>query len=64
MLITLKEYCARLGKNHATGRQRCDRGAFKTAQKLGRDWFIDENEPWIDHRTDTHSKRWKKKTEE
>ena len=64
MLITLKEYCLRHNKNHCTARQRCGRGAFKTAQKIGRDWFIEEDEPWIDNRTDTHSKRWKKNTEE
>ena len=64
MLITLKEYCLRNGKNDKTARQRAARGSFKTAQKIGRDWFIEEDEQWIDNRTDTHSKRWKKKTEE
>ena len=26
------------------------RGSFASAQKLGRDWFVDEDEPWPDRR--------------
>jgi hypothetical protein len=26
------------------------RGGFKTAQKIGRNWLIDESEEWKDHR--------------
>ena len=50
MLIPLKEYALRNGKKPATARQRANRGAFITAVKMGRDWFIDENEPWEDNR--------------
>lgn len=49
-LITLKEYATRVGIDPATARQRAARGAYKTAVKLGRDWFIEENEPHIDNR--------------
>jgi len=49
-LITLKEYALRLGKNPDVVRQKSLRGTLKTAQKLGRDWFIDENEPYVDRR--------------
>lgn len=49
-LITLKEYAIRLGKNPDVVRQKALRGTMKTAQKLGRDWFIDENEPYVDQR--------------
>lgn len=49
-LITLKEYAERHGRNPATFRQKALRGGFKTAQKIGRDWMIDENEPLEDLR--------------
>ena len=48
--IPLSEYAKQLGKNPVTARQRAARGAFKTAEKIGRDWFIDPNEPWNDNR--------------
>ena len=48
--ITLKEYAIRLAKDPAVARQRAIRGAFSTAYKFGRDWTIDEDEPWIDRR--------------
>lgn len=50
MLITLKEYALRLGKNPDVVRQKALRGTFETAVKVGRDWLIDENEPYSDHR--------------
>lgn len=49
-LITLKQYAERHGKNPVNIRQKVLRGGFQTAQKIGRDWLIDENEPFIDHR--------------
>lgn len=49
-LITLKEYAERHGRNPATFRQKALRGGFQTAQKIGRDWMIDENEPLEDQR--------------
>ena len=49
-LIPLKEYAERLGKNPVTARQKALRGGFKTAQKMGRDWVIEEDEPYEDNR--------------
>lgn len=48
--ITLKEYAERLGKDHVTAAQRAARGSFRTAEKIGRQWFIDPNEEWVDNR--------------
>lgn len=50
MLITLKEWAIKHGITPDTARQRANRGAFKTAVKKGRDWFIEEDEELIDHR--------------
>lgn len=49
-MITLKEYCIRNGRNLQGSRIKAVKGGFKTAKKMGRDWFIDENEPYIDER--------------
>ena len=49
-LITLKEYAKRCGRSLVTVRQKMHRGGFKTACKLGRQYFIDEDEPYIDER--------------
>ena len=49
-IITLKEYAQRQGRNLDIVRQKALRGGFRTAKKLGRDWFIDEDEPYIDGR--------------
>lgn len=49
-LITLKEYAEKHGRSQITVRQKLYRGGFKTAQKIGRQYFIDENEPYIDER--------------
>ena len=49
-LITLKEYALRLGKDPVVARNKAGRGGFKTARKIGRDWFIEEDEPYIDGR--------------
>ena len=50
MLITLTEYARRIGRDPSTLRHKAIKGGFKTAQKLGRDWFIDEDEPYSDNR--------------
>jgi len=50
MLITLKEYAERHEKNPDTVRQKALRGNFTTAVKKGRDWLIDEDEPYLDYR--------------
>lgn len=53
MLISLKEYAERNGKDPATARQMALRGGFKTAQKIGRDWLIDDQEAYPDSRVKT-----------
>lgn len=49
-LISLAEYAKLHGVTHDTVRQRANRGNFKTARKIGRNWVIDKNEPYIDNR--------------
>lgn len=49
-LISLVEYAEKHGKNPDTLRQLALRGKFKTARKIGRNWAIDEDEPYIDGR--------------
>lgn len=55
MEISLKEYAARHSRAAATVRQKAIRGGFKTARRVGRDWLIDEDEPYIDERFATPS---------
>ena len=50
VLITLREYARRLGKNPEVVYQKAARGGFQTAVKMGRDWFIDSEEPYTDNR--------------
>ena len=50
MLISLTSYAAKHGKSAATARQMALRGGFKTAKKIGRDWLIDDQEPYPDRR--------------
>lgn len=50
MLVSLADYARIHGRDPATARQRAGRGAFKTAVKIGRDWLIDDGEPWNDGR--------------
>ena len=49
-LISLVEYAKLHGVTPDTARQRANRGVFKTARKIGRNWVIDKNEPYIDNR--------------
>ena len=49
-VISLKEYARRHGANPTSARLKAGRGGFKTAQKIGRDWVIDEDEPYEDRR--------------
>lgn len=46
MLVSLVEYAEKHGKSQVTARQTAQRGGFKTAQKIGRNWVIDSEEPW------------------
>lgn len=48
-LITLVEYAHRVGRAPNTCRKRAEMGSIK-AVKMGRDWFIDENEVYTDAR--------------
>lgn len=48
--ITLTDWAKAHGIDPATARQRALRGAFETAEKMGRIWIIKENEELIDHR--------------
>ena len=50
MLISLAEYAEAHGRDPATARQMAGRGGFKTARKIGRNWVIDDAEPWPDRR--------------
>ena len=50
-LISLYEYAKIHGRDPATVRQKALRGGFRTAKKIGRNWLIDKNEPYIDLRT-------------
>ena len=59
-LISLAEYAARHGKSDRTVRQKAEAGGFKTAQKIGRNYVIDEDEPYTDLRRGGQSKRWAK----
>ncbi len=50
MEITITEYAARHNRSPVTVRQKALRGGFKTARRVGRDWLIDEDEPYTDNR--------------
>jgi hypothetical protein len=49
-LITLNEYAARHGLLPNTVRYKCIRGTLPGAEKIGRDWFIPVDAPYIDNR--------------
>lgn len=50
MLISLAQYAEKNGKNPANARQMALRGSFYSAKKIGRNWVIEEDEPWPDRR--------------
>lgn len=50
MLISLVEYAEKHGKRQESARKMAQRGGFKTARKIGRNWVIDSEEPWPDRR--------------
>ena len=52
-MISLAEYSEKHGKSHVSVRQMAQRGGFNTAQKIARNWIIDENEPYPDARIKT-----------
>ena len=55
ILIPLAEYARRKGRLPSAARHMAHRGGFTTAKKMGRDWFVEEEEPWPDRRV-THGK--------
>lgn len=59
MLITIVEYAKRQGRKPEVARHMAGRGGFQTAQKLGRDWFVEEAEPWPDRRRVGESAGWR-----
>lgn len=50
MLVSLREYAEAHGRDPATARQMALRGGFETARKIGRNWVIEDTEPWPDRR--------------
>lgn len=56
MLISLTKYAEKHGKNESSARRMALRGRFLTAEKIGRNWVIDENEPWPDYRKKIYRK--------
>lgn len=50
MLISIAEYAQLHDRNPYTVQQKCARGGFKTAKKIGRNWVIDSEEPYGDNR--------------
>ena len=48
--ILLSLYGKKHGKSPAAVIRMAERGSFDTAKKEGRQWFIDENEPYPDLR--------------
>lgn len=60
-LISLTEYAAKHGKHRVSVQQKAQRGGFKTARKIGRNWVIEEDEPYEDNReTSGKYKNWRK----
>ena len=49
-LISLAEYAAARGLDARALRQKAAAGRFKTAVKIGRNWAIDSEEPFMDQR--------------
>lgn len=50
MLVPLKKYADKWNLQPVSVRRRCIRGTITSAVKVGRDWWIDENEKIIDYR--------------
>ena len=50
MLVSLREYAETHDRDPATARQMALRGGFETARKIGRNWVIEDTEPWPDRR--------------
>ena len=53
MMIPLIEYARVHGIDARNARRKASNGGYTTAEKVGRDWMIDEQEPVIDARYKT-----------
>ena len=53
--VTIVEYAKHYGLKHINVRHKCERGGFTTAEKIGRDWFIDPDEKPVDKRISSGS---------
>ena len=61
-LISLAEYAEKNGRSSRQIRQKAAAGGFETARKIGRNWVIEEDEPYLDNRIKTGKYRnWRKK---
>lgn len=49
-LISIVEYAKLHSKEASSAKKKAQRGGFKTARKIGRNWVIDEDEPYDDRR--------------
>ena len=57
-LISLKEYAKRVGRSKQSVADKVRAGNLE-AIKIGSQWVIEEDTPYIDHRTGDLSNRWK-----
>ena len=53
MMIPLIEYARAHGIDTRNARRKAAHGGYTTAEKVGRDWMIDEQEPVVDARYKT-----------
>lgn len=49
-MISLAEYAERHGLARTTVQQKCARGNLPGAEKIGRNWCIPEDAPYVDYR--------------
>jgi hypothetical protein len=49
-VVILTEYAKIHNRARTSAREMAQRGRFQTAQKIGRDWVIDSEEPYPDNR--------------
>lgn len=49
-MISINDYAAKVGRSPVSVRQKAARGAIPGAVKIGRDWLIPEDAPYIDLR--------------
>lgn len=60
--ISIKKYAEKHGLSPNTVRIRAADGKYSTAEKIGRDWFIDPNEQHVDNRIKSGKyKNWRSK---